>query len=69
MSPLEHDNGMNSGGSSGNLSPPLLAGTPSPPMGPPGPNSPTKPFRPKNDSERVHYKVVSDSYLKVNQYQ
>lgn len=45
--------------SSGNISPPLLANTPSPPMGPPhsGPGSPAKPFRPKSDTERVQYKV------------
>ena len=44
---------------SGNISPPLLSNTPSPPMGPHhnGPGSPAKPFRPKSDTERVQYKV------------
>ncbi|CAG7720771.1 unnamed protein product, partial [Allacma fusca] len=42
--------------SGGNVSPPLLTNTPSPPhMGPPGgPGSPSKPFRPKSDTERVY---------------
>jgi len=43
----------------GNVSPPMLSDTPSPPMGPPsgGPASPSRHLRPKSDSDRVYYKV------------
>ncbi|ODN02374.1 Carbohydrate-responsive element-binding protein [Orchesella cincta] len=54
---------------SGNISPPLLSNTPSPPMGPPlgGPSSPSKPFRQKGDGERVGYKsgMVQQEHRRV----
>ncbi|CAL8071468.1 unnamed protein product [Orchesella dallaii] len=53
---------------SGNISPPLLANTPSPPMGPPlgGPASPSKPFRQKGDGERVGYKQEHRRVCHIN---